>query len=116
MAGFPSSLSKIFVARRSCGPNDLLRKSHVKNKSPSAVHLVRSTISRTVPQAAARSVTDHWLTKLAHALNVDGSMCKTVMSKSGGSGPCHSTKLERRRDRCDSLEACQNSEGQRVLS
>ena len=57
-----------------CGPEGLLHKYHVKNKSPSAVHLVRSTISRTVPQAAHHAflgVIDHWLTKLAHALDVD---------------------------------------------
>ena len=53
------------------GPKGWLHKYHVKNKSPSAVHLARSNISRTIPQAAAHNaflgVTDQWLTKLAHA-------------------------------------------------
>ena len=70
-----------------CGPKGLLHKYHVKNKTPSAVHLVRINTSSTFHQAAAHNaflgVTDHWLTKLAQGFDVDFSGCTTVMSKVG---------------------------------
>ena len=70
---------------RAVCPKGLLHKYHVKKQVSVGRASGAQQHFENDPQAAARNafwgVTDHRLTKLAHSLDVDFSMCKTVMSK-----------------------------------